>query len=322
MQSIVLKQTDLKVSRLSFGTMPFGSQADEMASTRMVEYCLDSGINFFDTANMYNMGLAEEVLGKALKGKRHRVVLASKVRWKMGEAPDQQGLSRPAILRAVDESLRRLQTDYLDLYYLHMPDWDVRIEETLGAMDELVKQGKVRYPAASNYAGWQIVQMRWIADRNGYKPVSVTQPMYSLIARGIEQEYLPMCKEFDIATLVYNPLAGGLLTGKHKQEAPIAGTRFDKNKLYLDRYWHMQDFEAVEELRSIAAKDGRSLISLALNWILHHTPVDGVIIGASRLEQLKENLAVLNDGPVSPDALAACDAIWRRLRGVTPKYNR
>jgi 1-deoxyxylulose-5-phosphate synthase len=322
METLALKHTGLRVSRLGFGTMTFGSQADDAASARMVDYAMDHGINFFDTANMYNKGVAEEILGKALKGKRDRVILASKVRFKMGDAPDQQGLSRAAMLRAIDESLKRLGTDYLDLYYLHMPDWDTPIEETLATMDELVRQGKVRYPASSNYAGWQVVQMLWIAEKNSYQPAWITQPMYNLIARGIEQEYLPMCKEFGVSTFVYNPLAGGLLTGKQKQAAPVPGTRFDNNKMYLDRYWHMQDFEAVEELRQVAEKNGRSLISLALNWVLHHTAADGMILGASRLEQLEENLTGLGDGPLSNEALVACDEIWTRLKGITPKYNR
>jgi len=146
--------------------------------------------------------------------------------------------------------------------------------------------------------------------------------MYSLIARGIEQEYLPMCQQFGVSNVVYNPLAGGLLTGKHKREAPLSGTRFDNNKMYLDRYWHPADFDAVDQLAQIADQAGRSLISLALNWIYHHTPADCIILGASRLEQLQQDLTALGAGPLDEETLQRCDQVWANLRGPTPKYNR
>lgn len=322
MQTRSLRHTDLSVSRACFGTMTFGSQVDEPAAMRIVGRCIDQGINFFDTANVYNNGVSETIAGKALKGRRDKVVLASKVRGKTGDGADQCGLSRAAIERGIEESLRRLGTDYLDLYYLHQPDYAVPVEESLEAMDRLVKQGKVRYPASSNYSGWQVCQMQWIAQRNHYKAATITQPMYNLLARGIEQEYLPMCKEFGVSTVVYNPLAGGLLTGKQKRGAPIEGTRFDGNQMYLSRYWHEEDFGAVEELLQIAATAGRSPVSLALNWLLHHTPIDCVILGASKLEQLEENLKAMEDGPLTADTVAACDRVWAKIRGVSPQYNR
>ena len=302
--------------------MTFGSQAAEAAAMRMIDRSIECGVNFFDTANVYNRGASETMLGKALKGRREKVVLASKVRGEMGKGADESGLSREAINRAIDESLRRLGTDYLDLYYLHMPDYAVPLDETLSAIENLVRAGKVRYPAASNYAAWQMVQMLWIADTEKYRPVRVTQPMYNLLARGIEQEYLPMCREFGISTVVYNPLAGGLLTGKYRDETPPPGTRFDKNQLYLDRYWHPAYFEAVEELRRLAEEAGRSMTGVALNWLLHHTAADCVILGASKLEQLTENLKSLEQGPLAPETLEGCERIWAKLRGVTPKYNR
>ncbi len=322
MDTLTLQGTDLKVSRICFGTMTFAGQTGEETAAQMVARCLDSGINFFDTANAYNGGKSEEMLGKLMRGRRDRFILASKVRNKMGEGPDLAGLSRAAINRAIDDSLRRLATDYLDIYYLHLPDYNVPIEESLEAMDNLVKQGKIRYVASSNYSGWQVVQMLCIAGKRGYQRASITQPMYNLIARGIEQEYLPMCKEFDVATVVYNPLAGGLLTGKQPSQAPLPGSRFDNNQMYLERYWHQADFEAVEELKQIASKAGRSLVSLALNWLYHHTPTDCIILGASRLEHLDENLKVLGDGPLDKSTLDACDQVWLELRGPSPKYNR
>ncbi|MCL6482199.1 MAG: aldo/keto reductase [Firmicutes bacterium] len=322
MHSVTLKHTDLTVSRACLGTMTFGGQTDEEAARRIVARALDAGINFFDTANIYHQGRSEMLLGKALGARRKDVVLASKVRGKMGEAADESGLSRRAIFRAIEDSLRRLGTDYLDIYYLHQPDYDVPLEETLEAMEELVRQGKVRWPGSSNYASWQVVRMLWLAEKNGWRPAWVTQPMYNLLARGIEQEFLPMAREFGISTVVYNPLAGGLLTGKHRPEAPLAGTRFDGNAMYLDRYWHPACFEAVEKLKTAAEQAGRSLVSLALNWLLHHTAADCIILGASRLEQLEQNLAALEEGPLPPEAVEACDRVWDGLRGVTPKYNR
>src|SRR5260370_27816347 len=196
MDNTILQGTPLKVSRICFGAMTFGSQTDEAAAKRMIDSCLDAGVNFLDTANVYNAGASEEILGRCIKGKRGRVVLATKVRNKMGESAGMNGLSRAAIMRAIDDSLRRLGTDDVDLYYLHLPDYDVPIEETLAAMEDLVKSGKVRYPASSNYSGWQVLQMLTLAAAKGYTPAKVTQPMYHLIARGIEQQYLPMCKEF------------------------------------------------------------------------------------------------------------------------------
>lgn len=322
MHTVTLRHTDLTVSRACLGTMTFGGQTGQAEAERIVARCLDAGINFFDTANIYNQGRSEIILGKALGSRRKDVVLASKVRGKMGEGPDESGLSRRAIFRALEDSLRRLGTDYLDIYYLHQPDYDVPLEETLEAMDELVRQGKVRWPGSSNYASWQVVRMLWLAEKNGWRPAWVTQPMYNLLARGIEQEYLPMAREFGVSAVVYNPLAGGLLTGKHRPEAPLPGTRFDGNQLYLDRYWHPAYFDAVEKLGHVAAGAGRSLVSLALNWLLHHTAADCIILGASRLEQLDQNLAALEEGPLPAEAVAACDRVWDGLRGVTPKYNR
>ncbi|MCS7024494.1 MAG: aldo/keto reductase [Bryobacteraceae bacterium] len=322
MDYVQLKHTDLKVSRIVLGTMTFGGQADEASSLEILDYAIDCGVNFIDTANAYNHGVTESILGRYLKGKRHQLIVASKVFNKMGEGPDMKGLSRAAILRAAEDSLKRLQTDYLDVYYLHQPDWSVPIEESLEAVDQLVRAGKVRYPASSNYASWQIVQMQHLAASNGWRPARITQPMYNLLARGIEQEYLAMTAAYELSTIVYNPLAGGLLTGKHKRERVTPGTRFDNNRMYQDRYWHDDMFDAVEALEQTAQREGRSLISLALNWLYRHTPVDAIILGATQKSQLEENLRVLNDGPLSDHALRTCDVVWQALRGPTPKYNR
>ncbi len=314
---------DLRVSRVVMGTMTFGSQADEPASRSMVDRCLDAGVNFFDTANAYNQGLSEEILGRALKGRRDRVILATKVFNPMGAAPDNRGLSRAAIAKALDASLRRLDTAYVDVYYLHQPDHQVPIEETLDAMQRLVDQGKVRCPATSNYAAWELCRILWLCEKHGWKPPLISQPMYNLVARGIEQEYLPFTREFGVASFVYNPLAGGLLTGKQKRDAgPVAGTRFDHNQMYLNRYWHDRMFDAVDEVLRIAAACGRTPVQLALPWVLQQPGVTGVILGASRLDQLDENLRAVACPPLEPAVLEACDAVWARLRGPVPKYNR
>jgi aryl-alcohol dehydrogenase-like predicted oxidoreductase len=318
-----LPNTDLTVSRLSFGNMTFGSQTDQSTAQRMIDRLLDAGVNFLDTANVYNQGLAEEMLGTILAGRRQRVILATKVRAKMEKAPEESGLSRAAMLKAIDSSLRRLKTDYVDLYYLHQPDWDVPIEETLGAMDELVRAGKVRWPAVSNYAAWQVCEIHGICRKNGYKPPYISQPMYNLLARGIEEEYLPFCKRFGVAVVPYNPLAGGLLSGKHlRVQGPIAGSRFDGNKMYLDRYWHDDYFAAVEELKAVARDAGKTLVELSFQWLLAQPQVDSIILGASRLEQLEENLEACASGDLDAATLERCDTVWKRLRGITPKYNR
>ncbi len=322
MDHVTLGGTALSVSRLCYGNMTFGSQTDLAEGGRILDACLANGIDFIDTANVYNKGAAEEMLGRLMGARRSRIVLASKVRGVMGDGPDESGLSRAAIFKAVDESLRRLRTDYLDLYYLHQPDYKVPIDETLAAMDELVTLGKVRFPAVSNYAAWQVAQMRSMAGRRGWKPMHVAQMMYNLMARGLEQEFVPFAREYRLALVVYNPLAGGMLTGKQQREAPLPGTRFDNNQMYLDRYWHPAFFDAVEELRAVAASAGRSLISLSFNWLLHHTETASVILGSSRLEQLEQNLKACREGPLAPEVVAQCDAVWSKLRGVTPKYNR
>jgi 1-deoxyxylulose-5-phosphate synthase len=322
MEFRALGSTKLQVSRISLGAMTFGGQVEERDAIAIVDRCLQSGINFFDTANIYNLGGAEKILGKALKGRRHQVVLASKVGLKMGDEPDDVGLSRAAIRKAIDGSLKRLGTDYIDLYYLHAPDWNTRIEETLETLNALVLEGKIRYPATSNYASWQDLQMLWYCADRGHAPPTVSQQMYNLLARGVEQEHLSFCREYAVALVAYNPLAGGLLTGKHSPEtAPRQGTRFDRSEMYQKRYWHPQYFEAVARLKEIALHAGMSLPSLAFRWLLGR-PVDSVLLGVSSQEQLEENLSACQGPILEEDVLKACDAVWEELRGVTPKYNR
>jgi 1-deoxyxylulose-5-phosphate synthase len=322
MNKVRLKRTDLEVSRLCLGTMTFGKPVDQDTAASMVDRCIDQGINFIDTANIYQMGLSERMLGHSMRGRRDKVIVATKVRGKMGEGPEESGLSKRAIIRAVEDSLKRLQTDYLDLYYLHQPDYAVPIEETLSAMQELVNHGKIRYPGTSNYAGWQVCEILWIAEKNKFTPATVSQPMYNLLARAIEQEYLPMAKNYDVAVIAYNPLAGGLLTGKHRQNAIPPATRFDNNSMYQDRYWHAQNFAALEKLKKAAEGAGRSLIDVSFCWLLHHTQTDCVLLGATCMEQLEHNLAACEKGPLPPEVLKVCDEVWAELRSPVPIYNR
>jgi aryl-alcohol dehydrogenase-like predicted oxidoreductase len=324
METRTLPHTDLTVSRACFGTMTFGGQTDPAAAERMVDLCIDRGVNFFDTANVYTGGQSETILGGILKcgGRRQRVVVASKVGVKLGDAAGKPSLTRQAIFENLEGSLRRLQTDYLDLYYLHMPDGLTPIEETLEAMDQVVRSGKARHLGLSNYASWQACEMQWICEKHGWRAPFVSQPMYNLLARAIEQEYLAFCRRFGVSTVVYNPLAGGLLTGKQQQARPLPGTRFDNNQMYLDRYWHPAYFDAVEELGKAAAATGRSMIDLSLNWLLFHTTADCVILGASKIEQLEETLDVFGRAALEAETLAAVDRVWQDLRGVTPRYNR
>ena len=320
METVRLQGTDLAVSRVCLGTMTFGAQTDAATAARMVDRCFDCGIDFVDTANVYNAGESERILGELLGPRRAKIVLASKVGMRAGDHP--AGLRKDLVLKAAEESLQRLKTDYLDLLYLHTPDPSTPLEETLDALDSLVKSGKVRYAATSNYASWQICRMLWIAEKNGYQPARVVQPMYNLVARRIEDEFLPFCRENGISTVVYNPLAGGLLTGKHNGDAPLPGTRFDGNRAYLDRYWNQVNFGAVRKLSETASRAGRSVVSLSLNWLLHHTMADCIILGASKMEHLQENLAVLREGRLDDATLASCDELWAMLRGAAPKYNR
>jgi 1-deoxyxylulose-5-phosphate synthase len=322
MEFRTLGNTNLKVSRISLGSMTFGSQVDEAEATAIVDRSLQAGINFFDTASVYNKGMSERILGKALKGRRHQVVLATKVGLKMGTEPDDVGLSRPAIRKAIDESLKRLGTDYIDLYYLHAPDWSTRIEETLDTLNALTVEGKIRYPATSNYASWQVLQMLWYCEDHGHVPATVSQQMYNILARGIEQEHLSFSKEYAVAVVAYNPLAGGLLTGKYSMEIPPPhGTRFDGNELYQKRYWHAQYFDAVSRLKDIAQRAGMSLPGMAFRWLLGR-PVDSILLGVSNSAQLEQDISACQGPALNGEVLEACDAVWEEIRGVTPKYNR
>ena len=313
MEYINLPGTGLKVSRLSLGTMTFGGQTSEKDSLAIFDLAFEQGINFWDTANMYNAGNSEIITGKALKGRRERVILASKVFYPMSEDMNDRGLSRRAILSAVDKSLQRLDTDYIDLYYLHSPDHETDIAESLHTMDGLVKAGKIRYIGVSNYAAWQVADMLGICKKEGFiKPV-YSQNIFNLLTRGAQAELMPFLRAHNMGMAVYNPIAGGLLTGKHKGGKPQADTRFALNPNYFDRYWSEENFRAVKTLAGIAKKQGMSLLGLSMKWALAQRGVHTVITGVSKLHQLEQNLEAVQGEALNPETLAACDAVWAGL---------
>ena len=325
MQSTVLTDTGLNVSRVCLGTMTFGSQVEEAEAARMVDYALDQGVTFLDTANVYNGGVSEQITGRVLGVRRSRIVLATKVRGQMGgsDGSGYGGLSPAAIRHAAEESLRRLGTDYIDIYYLHQPDGAVPIADSLEAMDGLRREGKIRWIASSNYAAWQIAEMFAISSERGFLAPLVAQPMYNVLARGIEQEYLAFTEHFGVSNVCYNPLAGGLLSGKQSfEKGPLPGTRFDGNAMYLRRFWHEEYFRAVEMLRAAAEGLSISLAELALRWVCHRPGVDSVILGASKFDHLEQNMRAMRNAALPEETLAVCDAAWQALRGTTPNYNR
>ncbi|NMM22946.1 MAG: aldo/keto reductase [Phycicoccus sp.] len=314
--------TDLVSSRLVLGAMTFGSQVDQETATAMVDLSLEAGINHFDTANAYNLGESERMLGRALGARRSEVIVATKVFGAMGDGPDDRGLSAAAVRKQMDASLSRLGMDYVDLYYLHSPDYTVPIEETLGAMSDLVREGKVRYVAASNYAAWQLCQMSGLSAERQWPSVRVSQVMYNLISRGLDDEYVAFAQAYGISSIVYNPLAGGLLTGKHRPDSvPIEGSRFN-SPAYRDRYWTARQFSAVDQLRAVAEGAGISLIELSLRWLLASPLVEAVLVGASGLGQLEVNIAAADGPALDKGVMDACDEVWRELRGPLPHYNR
>jgi len=318
-----LTGTGATVSRICLGTMTFGGQVDEAESIKMVHRALDAGVNFIDTADVYTGGESEIITGKALKGKRGGVVLASKVGNRVGQYRlKDNGLTRWHIINGVEACLKRLDTDCLDICYLHKPDYNTPMEESMAAFDHLVSQGKVIYVGMSNYAAWQVCQARWICDKRNYSPPVVTQNVYNLLARGIEQEYLPFIREFGIGLTVYNPLAAGLLTGKHvRDKGPAEGTRFQLNKEYKGRYWLDSNFDALSEIMEIAKQAGKKPVELAYQWLAAQSVVDSIIIGFTKMEHLEENLSAW-EGGLDKDTLEACDQVWEKIKGDSFQYNR
>jgi aryl-alcohol dehydrogenase-like predicted oxidoreductase len=317
------KGTRLEVSQLSLGTMMFGGQTAEAESLAIMDCAFERGINLFDTADVYNAGESERITGKGIKGRREKIILATKVFNKVGDAGhNDSGLSRRYILKALEASLRRLDTDYLDIYYLHAPDYDTRLEETLETTTELVKSGKVRYIGISNFAAWQIADILSVCEKNGFIAPIITQNVYNAIIRDIEWELIPCIKKHGINLTAYNPIAAGLLSGKHKPGKPTENTRFALNKLYADRYWSEKNFTAVGQLTDISEKNGMSLLELALRWCVSRQEVVSVITGVSRLPQIEQNIASVEGVTLSEEVLSQCDAVWQDMAGRPFPYMR
>ncbi len=325
MQYRKLGRTGVKVSAMCLGTMVYGNQVSETEAINIIERALSAGVNFLDTADMYAEGRTEEIVGKALKGKRHSVVLATKVGVRRGPDANDIGLSRKHIMKGIEDSLSRLETDYIDLYYVHLPDYDTPIEETLRTLDDLVHQGKVRYVACSNFHAWQLCKSLWVSDLHNLARFDCIQPPYNLLTRDIEYELLPLCASEGVGVCVYNPLAAGLLTGKHDPNKPPAeGTRFALERMgpsYYERYWSATNFEAVARLKQIAREHGRSLTQFALAWILSNETITSAICGATSLKQLEENLGA-TEVKLSKEELAACDGVWQQIRPLRCFYGR
>ncbi len=322
MQFKKLGGTGLKVSRIAIGTMNYGDPVSETDSIKIINSALDQGINFIDTADGYANGKAEEIAGKATKGKRQSIILATKAGTIVGPLPNDSGLSRFHIMQALENSLRRLQTDYIDLYYTHFPDLDTPYEETLRAMDDLVRQGKVRYIGCSNYAVWMMSEALRVSDRYNLARFECNQSVYNLLARDIESELLPFCAADGLGVVVYNPLAGEMLTGKHKFGNPPLEGRFTHERLgaaYLKRYWSEMNFKAVERLSQLAKEHGCSMAQFALAWILSNDTVTSILSGMTLLEQVKENSAA-TEIKLSQEDLNVCNEVWNMFRPERAAY--
>ncbi len=319
-----LGRTGVQVSRLCLGCMMFGGKTTPGDSAKIIDRALDADINFLDTANVYNIGRSEEAVGAALKanGKRNSIVLATKVHWKMGEGVNDWGNSRRHIIEQCEASLRRLQTDWIDLYQIHRPQPEIPIDETLRALDDLVRAGKVCYLGTSTFAAWQLVESLWTSKELGLNRFVSEQPPYSLLDRRIERELLPMAQTYGFAVIPWSPLGGGLLTGKYRrgQEPPEdARYRDVENNPLLRRRMTERIYDIVEGLEPIATEKGIPLSQMALAWVMQRPGITAPIIGPRTMEQLEDNLGAL---PITftEDELKRIDRVARRGEAVAPFY--
>ena len=324
MQYVRFGRTGLQVSRLCLGTMTFGLQCDEHTSHAILDAAADQGITFLDTADAYPLGgtletkgRTEEIVGRWLRGKRDRFVLATKCSGQMGTAPWDQGTSRKHVLAAIDASLKRLGTDYVDLYQVHHFDPNTPLDETVEAFDAVVKSGKARYFGVSNFQAYRVARALGRSEALGVTRLVSVQPRYNLLFRQIERELLPLCQEEGLAVIPYNPLAGGLLTGKHTRTAPPAeGSRFTlgtAGKTYVQRYWNEREFATVDAVGKLAADHGCAPATLALAWVLAHPAVTAPLIGASKPDQLPASIAAV-DLQLAPTLKARLDTLTHEYR--------
>ena len=319
-----LGSTGLTISRLVLGTMTFGLQTDEPTAQRILDTAVDAGVNILDTADVYPLGggvsstgRTEEIVGRWLKGRRSQVILATKAHGTVGPAAWDHGNSRKHLFDAIEASLRRLQTDHIDLYQLHADDQHTPIEETITALHDLVAAGKVRYLGVSNFLAYRLARALGRQQARRLAAFVSIQPRYSLLFREIERELLPLAQEEGLAVIPYNPLAGGLLSGKHRPGPPTPGTRFTLGaaaERYQERYWHEREFSTIEALKPLAAAAGLPLTTLAVAWVLANPVITAPIIGASRPEQLGEVLAAIH--------VRLDPALKRTLDALTAEYRR
>ena len=326
-------RSGLKVSELCLGTMTFGVTADATAAAAMVDAALAAGVNFFDTANSYAAGESERLLGKALAGRRPDAVVATKFFNPMGGGINDSGMSRVHIMRAVEDSLRRLGTDWIDIYYIHHVDVETELDEMLYAVDALVRQGKVRYPACSNYEAWRLSEALWISDRHGLARIACYQPQYSLVVRDIELELLPLCRYKRLGVAVWAPLAGGFLAGKYRPGMQVReGSRSADGWAYPSTYFAPTADATLALLLERAPETGRTPAQVALRWVLERPGITSAIVGARDVEQLHQNLGaagwrldgalaaalteVSEPAPRYPQAMEA-DMAQRRAAAVT-----
>ncbi len=329
MEHVRLGRTGLQVSRLCLGTMTFGYQCDEERSRAILDRAADAGITFLDTADAYPLGAppgmvgaTEELLGRWMEGRRDRCIVATKCFFPSGPMPWDRGNSRKNVVRACEASLRRLRTDHLDLYQIHSWDLHTPIDETLRALDDLVRSGKVRYLGCSNTLAYQLARSIGRAEVLGTARFDCVQPRYNLLFRETERELVPLCLDEGVGMIPYNPLAGGLLSGKHRPGSPTEGTRFtlgNAAERYQDRYWHDREFATVEAMRPIAAEAGLTMAALAIAWLLTKPVVTAPIIGASRPDQLDDALTAVATR-LDPALVARLDALTTDYRkGDSPR---
>ena len=322
MKYAYLPSTGLQVSQICLGTMTFGGQTSASDSEKIIAYALDNGVNFIDTANIYTKGESESIIGQSLGNRRKDVILATKTGGPTARIPNSSGLSRRQIVNSVEDSLKRLNPDYIDLLYLHFPDRNTPSEEYIDTATSLIRSGKLRYWGVSNFSAWQCCDIVHKAKQMNAIAPCVTENVYSLINRGIEDELVPFLHQFPMGLTAFNPLAGGLLTGKHNKEKYTQGTRFDLERGYAMRYWNDQNFEAVEFLKKIARENDMTMVELSYRWLLSQPWVTSIICGVSKLEQLQENLNYCGEKPLPADILEKCGKAWAMIHGSYFNYHR
>ncbi len=310
MEYSVLGNSGVQVSRICLGAMMFGSPTNESDSIKIIERAIDAGINFIDTANVYNAGESERIVGKAVQTFRDDVLIATKVSGAMGEGLNRSGTSRHHIMMEVENSLRRLDTDRIDLYYLHRWNALTPIEESLRALDDCVRQGKVRYIGCSNFDAWRLCEAWWTSDRMNLEKFVCLQPLYNIVNRDIEVELLPFCKAYNVGIVSYSPLARGVLTGKYLPgQPPPPGSRAARqDRRILQTELREESYDVAQKLQPLAAAHGKTLAQFALAWTLANPRITSVIIGPKNLEQLEDNLGCL-DCAISSEDEAAVDQL-------------